>query len=88
VAEEAEPSCFNDTRNWTAAGGLPDRSVATCRVYGIRRIFRRDHVSKASSRRARAVVKIWRDINAHIVVNIIIISRLPREVAFEKSSLA
>ena len=27
MAKEAEPSCFKDTWNWTAAGGLPDRSV-------------------------------------------------------------
>jgi len=27
VAKEAEPSCFNDTRNWRAAGSFPDRSV-------------------------------------------------------------
>jgi len=27
VAKEAEPSCFNDSWNWRAAGSLPDRSV-------------------------------------------------------------
>lgn len=27
VAKEAQPSCFNDTWNWRAAGSLPDRSV-------------------------------------------------------------
>jgi len=53
MAKEAESSCFKDTWNWRATGSLPDRSVGnvlTCRVYGIRRIFWRDHVSKASSR--------------------------------------
>ena len=27
MAKEAEPSCFNDTGNWRAAGSLPDRGI-------------------------------------------------------------
>jgi len=43
-------------------GGQPvaclTEALVTCRVHGIQRIFWRDHVSKASSHRARAFVMI------------------------------
>ena len=56
VAKGAESSCFNDTGNWRAAGSLHAEALVTCMVYGIRRIFRRHHVSKASSHRAYSLL--------------------------------
>jgi len=57
VAKEAEPSCFNDTGNWRAAGSLSDGSVDNVSgMYGIRRIFPRDDVLKASNRRGQEPV--------------------------------
>jgi len=42
-------------------------SLVTCRVYGIQRIFRTDHVSKASSRQETAFVIVHASDQTYVV---------------------